>query len=212
MHYRPDFDPTPQRPIQRTGPLIVGQEDLGLEPDLRNLSLDVGFGSQRVSAENGGISSRHFLTPTNKPLASRRGVTPQPLSSPMQPSSFQTLQGSPATQSPWSPLISPYSESSLQSPTWARYNIGTIGQERGMPLSPQYFLENGARNLRGSVKLPSRQFHEFPAAHHNIVDIERIRKGSDVRTTVSAPTSGVVFSETNQLDHATQYTKQDRSS
>jgi hypothetical protein len=64
---------------------------------------------------------------------------------------------------------------------------GVIGQERGL-------LRQSNDYLQGRYSGPSRGTHnrvvarhdqDYTAGHHNVVDIERIRRGLDVRTTVN---------------------------
>ena len=62
---------------------------------------------------------------------------------------------------------------------------GAVGHER--PLSNfkgQYWTAMGPQPPN-SVRSSHRRESEHPSCHHNVVDIERIRKGLDVRTTVS---------------------------
>ncbi|KAL8944397.1 MAG: hypothetical protein Q9216_000448 [Gyalolechia sp. 2 TL-2023] len=72
----------------------------------------------------------------------------------------------------------------MQGRPWGIFNTasfgpGAIGQERIPPLSPFDTLQsripfrNGGRHIR-----------EHSGGHHNIVDVDRIRQGADVRTTI----------------------------
>ncbi len=69
--------------------------------------------------------------------------------------------------------------------TWDMFGPGAIGQERGQIYQPQF--RNGAYSpqRRGPPKFGGRHTHDFASGHHNVVDVERIRRGLDVRTTVS---------------------------
>lgn len=89
--------------------------------------------------------------------------------------------------SPWSPTYSPYSEFGMQSSPWAAFNPGAVGQERGTPLLPQVRSAHFLQQQRSSGKPAGRQSHDYSSGHHNVVDIERIRLGTDVRTTVGNP-------------------------
>ena len=68
--------------------------------------------------------------------------------------------------------------------SWEMLGPGAIGQERGQVYQPQ--LKNGgfSSHRHGPLKFGSRQPHDFASGHHNVVDVERIRRGLDVRTTV----------------------------
>ncbi|KAI9810954.1 MAG: hypothetical protein M1827_005685 [Pycnora praestabilis] len=76
---------------------------------------------------------------------------------------------------------------------WEQYGPGAIGQERGQPRYPQYQdwpvpqqNQNGpwSPQRRGPHKAGGRQNNDRGAGHHNVVDVERIRRGLDVRTTI----------------------------
>ena len=84
---------------------------------------------------------------------------------------------------PWNPYFQPYPVFGIPSPPWAAYGHGTIGQERdSTPFLPSR-VGHPYQN-RGSVKQGGRQHHDYASGHHNVVDIDRIRQGTDVRTTV----------------------------
>ena len=90
-----------------------------------------------------------------------------------------------SNQSPfWGQNYSTFLNSGLQSPIWTALNPGAIGQERGTPTllhqRQGYYPQHG----RAQSKIGGRQSHEYTSGHHNIVDIDRIRQGIDVRTTV----------------------------
>ena len=49
---------------------------------------------------------------------------------------------------------------------------------------PQARASYPVQQHRHIGKPVARQGHEYGSAHHNFVDVERIRQGTDVRTTV----------------------------
>ena len=53
-----------------------------------------------------------------------------------------------------------------------------------MPPHPQGFLGPMVLRQYGPHKNGQRHNHEYASGHHNVVDVERIRQGLDVRTTV----------------------------
>ncbi|MCJ1396506.1 hypothetical protein MMC18_009397 [Xylographa bjoerkii] len=59
-----------------------------------------------------------------------------------------------------------------------------VGQQRMMPPSLQGCLGPIAQRQYGPHKNGPRHNHEYASGHHNVVDIERIRQGLDVRTTI----------------------------
>ena len=85
--------------------------------------------------------------------------------------------------SPFSPFFSPYSEFGLPSPVWASFAPGAIGQERGTPVLSPYRSAYYPYQQRLPHKYMGRH-SDYPSGSHNIVDIERIRQGLDVRTTI----------------------------
>lgn len=61
---------------------------------------------------------------------------------------------------------------------------------------------------RHSGKPVTRQGHEYGSAHHNVVDVERIRQGTDVRTTVSIWYPLDFVKLICLVDHAAQHSEQ----
>ena len=85
----------------------------------------------------------------------------------------------------WSPNYGRFLNSGIQSPIWAAFNPGAIGQERGTPgLLHQRQGYHHPQQTRTQCKIGARQSHDYASGHHNVVDIDRIRQGIDVRTTV----------------------------
>ena len=70
---------------------------------------------------------------------------------------------------------------------WDVLGPGAIGQERGQTFQPQFRSGPYSPQRRGPPKFGGRHTHDFASGHHNVVDVERIRRGLDVRTTVWKP-------------------------
>ena len=72
------------------------------------------------------------------------------------------------------------------SSAWSSSSLGAIGQERGTPLlrRGQHEHYDQQKRSQGSV---FRRYNDSPSGHHNVVDIDRICHGTDVRTTVYKP-------------------------
>ena len=69
---------------------------------------------------------------------------------------------------------------------WSPYSPGTIGQERGSPTTiSHHHFEAFRPQSRTLSRVSSRQQVDFVNANHNVVEVDRIRAGLDVRTTVS---------------------------
>lgn len=87
-------------------------------------------------------------------------------------------------------LLSPYARSAppfaIQGRPWGVFNTtsfgpGAVGQERISPLSPFDALHHQSR---GPFRHGGRHTREHSSGHHNIVEVDRIRQGADVRTTI----------------------------
>jgi hypothetical protein len=61
---------------------------------------------------------------------------------------------------------------------------GTIGQERAQIRQPGFPLTPISPNRRPAMRMGGRQEPDFNSGHHNVVDVDRIRHGLDVRTTI----------------------------
>lgn len=63
---------------------------------------------------------------------------------------------------------------------------GTIGQERGQQIrQPNFPPTPFSPNRRTAMRMGGgRNDHDYNSGHHNVVDVERIRHGLDVRTTI----------------------------
>lgn len=85
-----------------------------------------------------------------------------------------------------SSCVRTYPDISPQTSPWVTFDSascgpGAIGQERHSPLSPS----NPGHQIPRTLSRPGgRHVRAHSGGHHNVVDIDRIRKGADVRTTV----------------------------
>ena len=78
-------------------------------------------------------------------------------------------------------------------PPLLAYGPGAIGQERDLAPSPHYRTGPYLQQHRGPARVVGRQNNEYTSGHHNVVDVERIRRGLDVRTTVIYHTSALLL-------------------
>ena len=171
------------QPSKNQGPLIIGQEETGLETALGGMKLaPPGMYGREFMASP--LVSPYFLPEApNRSFAYHRELNGTQMPSPLdlQKSSYSGPES--AETSPWSPFFSPYVDYGLQSPLWSPYTPGAIGQERGASMLSPYSGVHPYQQ-RGPGKYLARSPHDYSSGHHNIVDIERIRQGLDVRTTV----------------------------
>lgn len=185
MRYRPEQDRLSHPTENQNGPLIIGQQDTGLERSFGSLDVN-GYGGiyhdQMLNPPF--ISALNYSNPNDRSLGYQGDYLPELFPSPAEVYSPAITPRSSAPSPPWSPAYSPYSAYGFQSPAWAAYYPGTIGQERGVPGLPQARTSHLLQSHRQTGKPAARQGHEYGSAHHNVVDVERIRQGTDVRTTV----------------------------
>ena len=183
--YEPQNKVADQRVQDSTGPIIIGQEDTGLDRSFNGLSVSNHRGT--MGTDPARHASYYNTTPVPRSFTYRKGGvgqhTPRPLNS------FGQALGSPVSlHSPaWSPCSNPYASYGVQSPIWSPYSPGTIGQERGSPMLPQGRQDRHRQQHRTAARAGGRQNADFSSGHHNVVDTNRIRRGEDVRTTVGDP-------------------------
>ena len=69
---------------------------------------------------------------------------------------------------------------------WTGFGPGVVGQERAVPSFYQARSNCALQQQQPPItRSGSRHHNDYASGHHNVVDIERIRQGLDVRTTVS---------------------------
>lgn len=178
--YEPDLErPSPKK----RGPLIIRQEDAGPGPSFKeDMTPD---DCSEVYTPDRVYPRSNSLFPQSDPAAKsftyrRQDLGGQPPPSPLN-TFLQDSRSPGAFRSPtWSPTGNASVDFSLQSPIYSPYSPGAIGQERGTPLPS---------NVRHSIYIPQRGHakvsgRDYASGHHNVVDVDRIRQGIDVRTTV----------------------------
>lgn len=170
-------------------------------------AFDRAFGSMSLTnnRENGPQTPR---TPSYSPFPFQSpSISPFPFpkypGGLYTPSSFSSLSRGAIDQTPsWSPTYNPFLDFPQQSPIWPPFSPGAIGQERGTPLLSCTHQERYGQQKRGQAQM-LRRYNENPSGHHNVVDIDRIRQGTDVRTTVTYPASSRTgFGSRLLIDHA----------
>lgn len=174
--YEPDIVKAVKTPKHKPGPIIIGQEDAALEQTFSRMHMHDyhGTNSSNLRATGQGSSP-------NRQVSCRQG-TPSSLTTPMHTFGDATSEYT----APWSPSSISYGGYGVPSPIWSSYSPGAIGQERGS-VSHHHVRHAGSHHqMRTSGKFGGRHQHDFAAIHHNVVDVDRIRAGLDVRTTVSS--------------------------
>ena len=153
--------------------------------------------SSRTTPQQEIIRSASFpsllkLDPVNRSLTLRKDLGRQHIPSPLDNSFNSYDRGSNRTSPFWSPTYGNSSNFNVHSSIWSSSSPGAIGQERGAMLSPsissfyQQPLGNGAYDLQQQRSLykGGRRQNEHNIGTHNVVDVNRIRTGLDVRSTV----------------------------
>ncbi|KAL8674624.1 MAG: hypothetical protein Q9168_000999 [Polycauliona sp. 1 TL-2023] len=175
------------QPYRDDGPLIVGREDTFLDDSINQLGLE----SMAINSTMPKPRSP-LLSPYSVPSPSRNSTsTPGFLNSPSSPMFLGGLSSGILVHqlgdgSPISRNLQSFPLSGMQTPSWSNFdntvsNPGAIGQERHTPMSPSNNVNQYPRNV---VRHGGRHVPDHSSGHHNVVDINRIRKGADVRTTV----------------------------
>ncbi|MCJ1337092.1 hypothetical protein MMC09_002371 [Bachmanniomyces sp. S44760] len=139
-----------------TGPIIIGQEDHDLDHALGQFHLE--------ACSHSNIQTTMMVPP----MIYERKV---PLKAPVAP------MGSHRSMSAQQ-YIPSYVQQTIFTP-------GVVGQERSIRRTPGH--SNGLPShayRNNSPKVESGPKSDYGSSHHNAVDIERIRQGTDVRTTI----------------------------
>lgn len=130
------------------------------------------------------VSPFFKLGSANRSFSNHRELSSQQVPAPLNLQNANFSGPESTETSPWSPFFSPYGAYALHSPLWTPYTPGAIGQERGTPMMSPY-TGMFPYQQRTPTKFIGRSPYDYSSSHHNVVDIERIRQGVDVRTTVS---------------------------
>ena len=166
---------------------------MGLDDALQSMGLNGScITTQQEIMRSLSFPSFIGSTPIDRSLTSRKEFGGHHIPSPLN-NSFNGFEHSSSQTSPfWSPTYGYGSSHGIPSSIWSSNSPGAIGQERGAMLSPshgsfhQQQLGNGAFNLQQprSLYKGGRRHNEHNIGIHNVVDVNRIRLGIDVRTTV----------------------------
>ncbi|KAL8928030.1 MAG: hypothetical protein Q9208_002105 [Pyrenodesmia sp. 3 TL-2023] len=166
------------------GPLIVSDEDCNLDSHPTHMSLE------------GNTTA--WLTPEQRSPVPLRYSIPSPyFNGSLAPGFYNTerpgrvphfmMQGA-RNGSLLSPHSRQYPAFNLQTPPWGafhsiHYGPGAIGQERHSPFTSSNSVHHVSRNF---MMPRGRHVREQSGGYHNVVDVNRIRQGADVRTTNAA--------------------------
>ena len=172
------------RHIPSQGPLPLQRHSSGLGGAFAHMSLGTRLGSyENIPQDLPGVSVYTRPSPTGRSIISRDEslgywATPQ-----------VGFTGQSYPRRDLKPLPIMYSarhqeEAMVPLGAWDVFGPGAIGQERGQTHQPQFRIGAYSPQRRGAPRFGGRHTHDFASGHHNVVDVERIRRGLDVRTTV----------------------------
>ena len=200
MSHKPDLEANTQHPLRASCSSMTTQE-IRSNKDFSSVAVNQQY-NYSLTPCTPPYSPLQFHSPVNSQFPSRkyRGEI-------QAPASMSTFSSEAFEQTPvWSPFPVPCSALSQQSPVWSTFSPGTIGQERHTPILPQTHREHFLPRKRSHGHV-ARRYIESSSGHHNVVEIDRIRQGTDVRTTAShlslVPTC---VCSPELTDYATQYT------
>ncbi|SLM35773.1 meiosis protein mei2 [Lasallia pustulata] len=184
MYYQPDLASSLAQ-LGRKQPVLLGAR---LDRDLDQAFEKVGLSDDQIpsetqpSATSCGPSSARPSLNDHSP-ASRRNFISHVTSTPSYYAHGYTSHDSRQASAGGS-FNADNPGYALQLPSWMAYGPGAIGQERGTAPPPQ--VRSGPYSLqhRGPARMVGRQNSDYTSGHHNVVDVERIRRGLDVRTTI----------------------------
>ncbi|KAL8760165.1 MAG: hypothetical protein Q9184_003408 [Pyrenodesmia sp. 2 TL-2023] len=164
------------------GPLIIGEEDCNLGGHSHHMSLDG--------------NSTAWLTPEqSSPIALRYPIPNPNFNGSLVPGFYNferqgrvphfMMQGA-GNGSQLAPHLRQFPALNLQTPPWGafhsvHYGPGAVGQGRHSPFTSS----NPVHQVPGNFLMPrGRHVREQSGGYHNVVDVNRIRQGADVRTTI----------------------------
>ena len=189
--------------ISPRGPLIIGQVEDDFDESLCRLDLG-GVGANPASLQRDMLLEKEYTSSSLSVNRNNGHNTGQ-----------QGYQHYAATTTPTPDNIRCEFEATAN-----QYRVASFGIPNfGMPLLhwPQYRpdLPHQGRAVmpyvrarvthqpRSLQKQITRQTNDYASGHHNVVDVERIRQGLDVRTTVRSLISCTLSISEGHLDHAT---------
>ena len=174
-----DCDPVT---LRHGGPLIIGNEEIGLQNALRNIDIR---GARLTSDPALYRPASRFPSPHTRIMhSSLCGDTFTDYRTPPPTAYYSPRFTNSAVQGSCNITPTEYHHQGQNLVSEQAHGVGRIAQERITSSVPNRRIGSTAYQHRGSSKHGLRLSTEYASGHHNIVDIERIRQGLDVRTTI----------------------------
>ncbi|KZF21263.1 hypothetical protein L228DRAFT_269651 [Xylona heveae TC161] len=179
VHHEPDIvRASPRRPEQ-TAPTVAGRQASDLRDAMEQMTISRRDPGEDCNPEYGRPAPYAHLSPTGRSTLSREDYMGPPFAR-YGPGFGNARRGPSLYPGPFGPqLHDEFHRNEQPMHGWDLYGPGAIGQERGQFRQP-YYGPNPSTPRRNLHRNSGR--HDM--GHHNIVDIERIRHGLDVRTTI----------------------------
>ncbi|KAL6719576.1 hypothetical protein ACLMJK_001496 [Lecanora helva] len=172
--YTSYHDVATQYPLESAASTMIAR-DHSFEKAFGNMALDNKTDNEHQTPYTSPYSPLPFQSPAGSPFHFRKhphGLYP--------PSSLSNLSPGSFDHSPsWSPSYNPFSSFPQPSTLWTTFSPGAIGQERGTPLLTRTHQDRYGQQKRSQVQT-CRRFNDNISGHHNVVDIDRIRQGTDI--------------------------------
>ncbi|KAL9587557.1 MAG: hypothetical protein Q9212_000134 [Teloschistes hypoglaucus] len=174
-------------PYRGEGPLIIGGEEVDLENNFHQLNLAGSTGTLSTPLQRSPL-----VSPYSVPSPNFTGALTPNFSNPQQsPLLFGGTSPSYAVHgADVGSLVSLYPPASpafgLRSPIWNGVDVASHGHGAMLQRlhSPLHLPGTFRQNTRGAIRQGARNVQDYSGGHHNVVDVDRIRKGADVRTTI----------------------------
>lgn len=185
-YYVPDIRlPYPSSSVRASGPLIIGNENRCHDSAFGHLSFSDGYKSLNLDA-TGSILPNSYpgLSPSLSSSPPSSDHDEYYMVSPIGPYSSSYSDTEPQRARYSSSPFNEYPGHGIHMTPWASIAPGMVGQARD--LSSSHRARNGPLLQQQQVlsRPSARQHNDYASGHHNVVDVERIRQGLDVRTTV----------------------------
>ncbi|MCJ1472839.1 hypothetical protein MMC13_001488 [Lambiella insularis] len=180
--HTPDLGVVPESSTTKNrGPLIMDSGDHDLDQNFR--SLNISGNHERSGHKAQG--SKHTWSSGDPSSGNASGAFGGHVHG-YPTSASSTLMYDPQNFNNHQPSSFPYGYPSVGAHNfdWQTHARGTLGQVGMVPLTPRARVSPLSQRQHGLNKGMLRQNNEYGSGHHNVVDIERIRQGLDVRTTI----------------------------
>ena len=191
--YSPDLSAGNEAVSSLRSPLIIGQDDGDFDDSLRHLSL--GGTSESSQIDTVGKRQRMLASNSSHPISNPVAAQPtyQNYVPNVSPLAYDPRFGIETGGNPYGVLplgIPAFGMPLIPLPS---YKPSVAEQHRAVPPFVRPRAGPVGHQQRLLQKQVPRQTNDYASGHHNVVDVERIRHGLDVRTTVRDPKCSILW-------------------